>query len=158
MFQGSYTREGIQGVLKEGGSGRVDAIGKMLADMGGQLESFYFAFGEDDIVVIAELPDSASAAAVGMAVGAGGGARTRTTILMTAEEVDAASHKTVGYRAPGTQRTRTHARSRAGLRPRPQRVRLPATGSSTHSSGALSGRRPLKLGARIFFVLFVTSR
>ena len=101
MIQGSYTQEGIQGVLKEGGSGRVDAIGKMLADMGGSLESFYFAFGEDDIVVIAELPDNASAAAIGMAVGASGGARIRTTILMTADEVDAASHKTVGYRAPG---------------------------------------------------------
>ncbi len=47
MIQGSYTREGIQGVLKEGGSGRKDAIGKMLADMGGSLESFYFAFGEE---------------------------------------------------------------------------------------------------------------
>ena len=101
MIQGSYTREGIQGVLKEGGSGRVDAIGKMLADMGGSLESFYFAFGEEDIVVIAELPDNVSAAAIGMTVGAAGGARTRTTILMTAEEIDAASHKSVGYRAPG---------------------------------------------------------
>ena len=101
MIQGSYTREGIQGVLKEGGSGRVDAIAKMLADMGGSLESFYFAFGEEDLVVIAELPDNASAAAIGMAVGAAGAARTRTTVLMTAEEIDAASHKTVGYRAPG---------------------------------------------------------
>ena len=118
MIQGSYTREGIQGVLKEGGSGRVDAIGKMLADMGGQLESFYFAFGEDDIVVIAELPDNTSAAAVGMAVGAAGGARTRTTVLMTAEEIDAASHKTVGVsRARDVALLRASLASRAGLRP-----------------------------------------
>ncbi len=101
MIQGSYTREGIQGVLKEGGSGRKDAVGKMLADMGGSLESFYFAFGDDDFVVIAELPDNASAAAIGMTVGAAGGAGTKTTVLMTAEEIDAASHKSVGYRAPG---------------------------------------------------------
>jgi uncharacterized protein with GYD domain len=101
MIHGSYTREGIEGVLKEGGSGRKDAVGKMLADMGGTLESFYFAFGEDDFVVIADVPDNASAAAIGLAVGAAGGARTKTTVLMTTEEVDAASHKTVGYRPPG---------------------------------------------------------
>ena len=61
--------------MKEGGSSRKDLIGKMLADMGGSLEAFYFAFGEDDVVVIADLPDNATAAAVGMAVGAAGGAR-----------------------------------------------------------------------------------
>ncbi len=101
LIQASYTREGIQGVAREGGSSRRDAIGTMVADLGGSLEAFYFAFGADDAIVIADLPDNVTAAAVGMTVGASGGATTRTTVLLTPEEIDAASGKTVGYRAPG---------------------------------------------------------
>jgi uncharacterized protein with GYD domain len=88
--------------MKEGGSGRRDLIGKMVADLGGSLEAFYFAFGEDDAIVIAEIPDNTTAAAIGIAVGASGGATTKTTVLLTPEEIDDATHKTVGYRAPGT--------------------------------------------------------
>jgi uncharacterized protein with GYD domain len=101
MIEASYTREGIQGVIKEGGSGRKDALGKMVADLGGTLEALYFEFGEDDVIVIADLPDNVTAAAIGMTVGASGGATTKTTVLLTPEEIDAASHKSVGYRAPG---------------------------------------------------------
>ena len=101
MIQGSFSREGVQGLLKEGGSSRRDTIGKMLADLGGSLESFYFAFGSDDVIVIAELPDNATAAAVGLAVSATGAVATRTTVLLTPEEVDRATHTSVGYRAPG---------------------------------------------------------
>jgi uncharacterized protein with GYD domain len=101
MIQASYTREGIQGVMKEGGSSRKDLIGKMVADLGGSLESFYFAFGQDDAIVIAELPDNTTAAAIGIAVGAAGGATTKTTVLLTPEEIDDATHRSVGYRAPG---------------------------------------------------------
>jgi uncharacterized protein with GYD domain len=101
MIQASYTREGIQGVMKEGGSSRKDLIGKVVADLGGSLESFYFAFGEDDAIVIADLPDNTTAAAIGIAVGASGGATTKTTVLLTPEEIDDATHRSVGYRAPG---------------------------------------------------------
>jgi uncharacterized protein with GYD domain len=101
MIQASYTREGIQGVMKEGGSSRKDLIGKVVADLGGSLESFYFAFGEDDAIVIADLPDNTTAAAIGIAVGAAGGATTKTTVLLTPEEIDEATHRSVGYRAPG---------------------------------------------------------
>jgi uncharacterized protein with GYD domain len=101
LIHASYTREGIQGVAREGGSSRREAISTMVADLGGSLEAFYFAFGEDDAIVIADLPDNVTAAAVGMTVGASGGATTRTTVLLTPEEIDAASGKTVGYRAPG---------------------------------------------------------
>ena len=101
LIHGSYSREGIQGVAKEGGSSRQDTIGKMLADLGGSLEAFYFAFGEDDVILIADMPDNTTAAAVGLAVGATGAVAMRTTVLITPEEMDAASHKSVGYRAPG---------------------------------------------------------
>ena len=102
MIEVSYTREGIQGIMKEGGSSRADMVGKMLADLGGSLESFYFAFGENDVVVIADLPDNATAAAIGIAVSASGAAATKTTVLLTPAEIDVASHKSVSYRPPGS--------------------------------------------------------
>ena len=72
LIEASYTHEGLQGVLKEGGSGRRDAIGKLLADLGGSLESFHFAFGEQDAYVIVDVPDNVTAAAISMTVGASG--------------------------------------------------------------------------------------
>ena len=102
MLEVSYTREGIQGIMKEGGSSRADMVGKMLADLGGSVESFYFAFGSNDVIVIAELPDNATAAAIGLTVGASGAAVTKTTVLLTPAEIDVATHKSVTYRAPGS--------------------------------------------------------
>jgi uncharacterized protein with GYD domain len=51
--------------------------------------------------VIAEFPDHATAAAVSMAVNVAGTATVRTTVLLTAEEIDTAVKKTVSYRPPG---------------------------------------------------------
>jgi len=102
MIEVSYTREGIQGIMKEGGSSRADMVGKMIADLGGSVESFYFAFGATDVIVIADLPDNVTAAAIGLTVGASGAAVGKTTVLLTPEEIDAATHKSVAYRAPGS--------------------------------------------------------
>ena len=101
LVQGSYTQEGIKGILKSGGSARRAAVKEMLERLDGRLEAFYYAFGEDDVYVILDAPDNASVAAVSMAVGAAGAARTKTTVLLTPEEIDQAAKKTVGYRPPG---------------------------------------------------------
>ena len=101
LIQASYTTEGIRGVLKEGGSSRASTVEKMIAGLGGGMESFYFAFGGDDVYVIADLPDNTSAASVGLTVTASGAVRTKTVVLLTPEEMDRATHKTVDYRAPG---------------------------------------------------------
>ena len=101
LWQASYTAEGVKGVIKDGGSGRRDAIEKLVADLGGTLEAFYFAFGDNDVYVIADLPDNTTAAAVSLAVGGTGLVRIKTAVLLTPDEVDRASHTTVGYRAPG---------------------------------------------------------
>ena len=69
--------------------------------MGGSLESFYWTFGTDDFHVIVDLPSPEAAAAVAMTVGASGGATARTTVLLTAEQVDAAAKLSPSYRAPG---------------------------------------------------------
>jgi uncharacterized protein with GYD domain len=69
--------------------------------LGGALEAFYFAFGDTDVYAIAEAPDHASAAAVSLAVTASGAVHAKTIVLMTPEEMDQATRKTVSYRAPG---------------------------------------------------------
>ncbi len=101
LIQASYTVQGTQGVIKEGGSGRKAAVEQLVQSAGGRLESIYFAFGDTDAFVVADLPDNASAAAVSLAVTAAGGAAVRTTPLMTVEEMDAASKKSPTYRPPG---------------------------------------------------------
>ena len=101
LLQVSYTQSGIQGVMKEGGSSRRDTIAKAVANVGGTMESFDFAFGQDDVVVILDVPDHATVAALSMAVGASGAARVNTTPLISPEEMDRAAGLSIGYRAPG---------------------------------------------------------
>ena len=56
---------------------------------------------DTDVFAIADLPDNAAAAALALHVSASGGATVRTTVLLTPEEIDAATKKTVQYTAPG---------------------------------------------------------
>lgn len=101
LFHGSYTQAGIQGVLKEGGSGRRKAVEALATSMGGTIESMYWAFGKDDFFVIAELPDHASAAALAATTGAAGAVSIQTVVLLTAEDIDQAITLHPNYRAPG---------------------------------------------------------
>jgi uncharacterized protein with GYD domain len=101
LIRANYTLNGTKGLMEKGGSARRAAVEQMLTDLGGKLESFYFAFGETDVFIIADLPDAKSAAAVSVTVNAAGGAQVTTTPLMTPEEMDEACKKSVRYRAPG---------------------------------------------------------
>lgn len=101
LFEASYTLDGVKGVQSAGGSSRRDAVARVAESVGGEMESFHFAFGDRDAYVIAELPDNESAAAVALTVNAAGGATVRTTVLLTPEEVDAAAQRSVDYRPPG---------------------------------------------------------
>ena len=101
LLEGSYVGEGLKGILKVGGSSRKNALTEMIQSVGGKLESMYFAFGERDVVGIVELPDNATAAALSMAANASGAVEIRTTPLLTPEEVDAATKKSIPYRPPG---------------------------------------------------------
>jgi uncharacterized protein with GYD domain len=102
LITASYTTEGVKGLQSAGGSSRVEAVSAALANVGGSLESFYFAFGDADAYVTAEAPDNQAAAAVALAVNASGAVATKTIVLLTPEEVDAAAEQSVGYRAPGS--------------------------------------------------------
>jgi uncharacterized protein with GYD domain len=100
LFEASYTVEGVKGLQRVGGGSRRDAVAKAAESVGGRLERFYFAFGDHDAFAIADLPDNQSAAAFALAVSAAGGARVRTVVLLTPEEVDAAVKHSIDYRPP----------------------------------------------------------
>ena len=102
LFETSYTTDGVKGVRKDGGSARRDVVSKLAENLGGRLESFYFAFGHHDAYVIVDLPDNESATAVALTVNAAGGATVRTVVLLAPEEVDAAAQRSVEYRPPGS--------------------------------------------------------
>lgn len=102
LIQASYTREGVEGVRTAGGSSRREAVQATVSSLGGQLECFYFGFGDHDAYVVADLPDNQAAAAVALTVNAAGGAVAHTTVLLTPEEVDEAAQRSVDYRAPGS--------------------------------------------------------
>ena len=101
LAHASYTVEGLKGLLKDGGTKRREVIEQLAKGLGGTLEAFYYAFGDDDVFAILDFPDNVSARAVSMAINATGGATVKTTVLITPEEVDQATTKTVDYRPPG---------------------------------------------------------
>jgi uncharacterized protein with GYD domain len=101
LFEANYLSEGLQGLLKEGGTRRRAAVDQLFASLGGTVEVFYYAFGDEDVFIIGDLPDNASAAALAIKVNTAGVTTLKTTVLMTAQEVDVAVRKTSIYRPPG---------------------------------------------------------
>jgi uncharacterized protein with GYD domain len=101
LVRATYTAEGAKGVLKDGGSARRNAVENALASLGGKLEAFYFAFGDDDAIIIVDLPDNEAALAIGMTVGASGAVHSHTTVLIPIDEVDRAAKRRVEFRPPG---------------------------------------------------------
>src|SRR3954469_12977313 len=101
LITASYTAEGAKGVLKDGGTKRRQAAEQAISSAGGKLEAFYFAFGEYDAYIIVSAPDHATVASASLAINASGAVRTKTTVLITPEEVDQAIKKGTTYIAPG---------------------------------------------------------
>jgi uncharacterized protein with GYD domain len=101
LLQASYTTEGVKGLLKDGGSKRREVVEQLTKALGGRVEAFYFAFGDDDVYIISDVPDHVTMSAVSLTVNASGAVKVKTTVLLSAEEVDQATKLTVNYRAPG---------------------------------------------------------
>jgi hypothetical protein len=62
---------------------------------------FYYAFGDDDLFVIFDLPENVSATIGSMVVNASGAAKAKMTVFLTPEEIDWATKKSVDYLPPG---------------------------------------------------------
>lgn len=101
LVQFSYTEQGLKGLLKEGGSKRREVVEQLVKSLGGKLVAFYYSFGDYDGFVIAEFEDNTDIAAVDVIVGATGAVTTKTTVLLTAEDIDKATQKSGIYRPPG---------------------------------------------------------
>ena len=100
LCQGSYTEEGLKGLLKEGGSKRRAMVEQLVKEMGGKLETYYFAFGSDDFFIILDLPSNIDMTAVALVANASGTVKSRITVLLTPDEVDQATKKQVNFRPP----------------------------------------------------------
>src|SRR5438067_5487810 len=101
LQQISYTLEGWQALIKNP-QNRIDAIRPSVEKLGGKIEAAWFAFGDFDVIVVAEFPDNVSAAAIAMAFAGGGACKSvKTTPLLSVGEAADAMKKagTAGYRA-----------------------------------------------------------
>jgi uncharacterized protein with GYD domain len=101
LFRASLSSDGVAGVLAEGGTARRTVVKNAIEKLGGSLEGFYFAFGDDDVVVLCELADNETAAAFALETSASGRVSVSTTVLISPEEIDRAREKKSGWRAPG---------------------------------------------------------
>ena len=97
----NYIGEGIKGLLSEGGSSRKAAAEAACKSVGASLESMYYALGDTDCYVIADAPNHHAVTALSLTLNATGRVRITSTVLMTAEDVDAAAKLSPSYRAPG---------------------------------------------------------
>ena len=101
LMEVSYTADGAKGLLKDGGSKRREAARAAVQSVGGTLEAIYWAFGDHDAIVIVDAPDAASMAAASLSLSASGAVTSKTTVLLTAEDLDAAAKKSPTYTPPG---------------------------------------------------------
>ncbi len=107
LHQVAYSREGWQALLAHP-QNRIEAVRPAIEKLGGKIETAWFAFGEYDVIVITELPNNVSAAAISMAFAGGGACKAvQTTPLMSADEALQAFKKAseCGYR-PATATAR----------------------------------------------------
>ena len=66
---------------------RVEAVRKVVENLGGKLGGFWMSFGDQDLVGILDMPDNSSVAAFAMAISAGGACKSvKTTPLLKIEE------------------------------------------------------------------------
>jgi len=101
LVTASYTADGAKGLLKDGGTKRLQVVRELLKGAGATLDAGYFALGEQDVILIVDAPDNASVTAIALATNASGAVRVKTTVLLTPQEVDAAAKKPVKYTPPG---------------------------------------------------------
>jgi uncharacterized protein with GYD domain len=103
MFKVTYTPEGLKGLRKDKASGREKAVFAGCEAHGGKCDALYYAIGEDDVIVVADMPGLAQATALAVAVGATGMySKVQTVALLTVAEMDQVLDESKAYRAPGT--------------------------------------------------------
>ena len=86
LIQVGYNTSGAAGLVKEP-QDRIEKVTPAIEALGGGVKCGYYAFGDYDVLLIVEMPDNSSAAALALAIAAGGTVGSyKTTVLLTAEE------------------------------------------------------------------------
>jgi uncharacterized protein with GYD domain len=100
MVQVSYTSEALAALIAKP-QDRTEMVKKVAKKLGGKIQGAWLAFGDYDLVLVMEMPDNVSAAAIALASAGGGSCKAvKTTPLLTIEEGLAALAKaaTSGYK------------------------------------------------------------
>jgi uncharacterized protein with GYD domain len=101
LYQGSYTDKGLQGLMKDGGTKRMEVTRRAIESLGGKMEAYYFALGGNDFFIILEVPDNVNAITGSLIANASGTVRVSITALVSPEEVDQAVKQTMDWQPPG---------------------------------------------------------
>jgi uncharacterized protein with GYD domain len=104
LYRFGYTPEAWAALVEKPEDRRTTLAARIFGTFGGQLEGFWYSFGEQDGYALVNLPDTVSAAAASAAVAATGSFRLlETTVLITAEEMIEALGRAqeFAYRKPG---------------------------------------------------------
>jgi len=100
LVQVSYTADAVAALIKKP-QDRTDVVRKAIEKLGGSMHGLWLSFGDHDVVVLADLPDNSSAAAIALAVAGGGACKSvKTTPLLSVGEGLTALKKaaTSGYK------------------------------------------------------------
>ena len=90
LYSGNYTAEGAAGLLRESGTARHEEARKIVTSMGGNLEAYYWCYGEKDFLMILDIPSESMAIKFSLAIGAWGGFQGKLTPIITVEQMDQA--------------------------------------------------------------------
>lgn len=101
LTRARYEGEGVKGLLRDGGTGRRAVLEKAIKALGGSLECMYYAYGDDDLFVISDMPDDVTMTALSLGIRAVSPFTIKTIPLITPEEMDEAAKKSLTYRGPG---------------------------------------------------------
>jgi uncharacterized protein with GYD domain len=101
LYQGSYTDKGLQGLMKDGGTKRMEVTRKAIESLGGTMEAYYYALGGSDFFIILEVPDNVNAITGSLIANASGTVKVSITALVSPEEVDQAVKQTMDWQPPG---------------------------------------------------------
>ena len=106
MFKGTYTNDSIKAMV-DNPVDRTELVAKACEAFGGNLLGMYMAFGDDDVIVLTDLPNDISAAAFSAQIAVAGTASSfSTTQLLSMSDwvkaCESAKSVSSGYAAPSS--------------------------------------------------------
>lgn len=93
LVQVSYTPEALSSLIAKP-QNRMAVVKKTVENLGGTLNGSWMSFGDYDLVMLLDMPNNVSAAALALAAAAGGSLKSiKTTPLLSIEQANTAIKK-----------------------------------------------------------------